>query len=155
QASPTDPCAESHSDGRHLSRWAFCLTPHLLSSSRFPGRQRTSWRRCRRRPQSRAKEMHAYQPPRVGSSPSYARRSSSSKLFEHAVRAAPLDRIHERVDVSASLGAEVDVIGVLVHIERQNRNAACECVAVVGGPLIDQPPVVRRPRQQDPAGTTT
>jgi hypothetical protein len=28
------------------------------------------------------------------------------------------------------------VIGVLVHIERQNRRAASQCVAMVGCPLV-------------------
>src|SRR5512140_1288431 len=48
------------------------------------------------------------------------------------------DRVHERVDVAGGLGAEVDGVGVLVHIERQDRGAAGERVTMIGRPLIDK-----------------
>ena len=34
--------------------------------------------------------------------------------------ALPVDVLHEGVDVGARLGAEVEVVGVLVHVERQD-----------------------------------
>src|SRR5262245_13097022 len=33
----------------------------------------------------------------------------------------PPDGVHKRIDVTGGLGAEIHVIGMLVHIERQNR----------------------------------
>src|SRR6516165_9467985 len=64
----------------------------------------------------------------------------------------PADRLHEGVDVACGFGAEVDVVGMLVHIERQDRRAARERVAMVRRPLVDELAVARRPRQQHPAG---
>ena len=63
----------------------------------------------------------------------------------------PADRLHECFDIGRRLGAEIDVIGVLVHVERENRRAAGQRMAVVGCPLIDKLAVARRPRQQHPA----
>ena len=75
------------------------------------------------------------------------------KPGEHPLGIAPADGQHERVDIARGLGAVIQVIGVLVHIEREDRRAAGQRMAVVGCPLIDEPSVARRPRQQHPAGT--
>ncbi len=46
-----------------------------------------------------------------------------------------VDVVHERVDVGTCRRAEVHVIRMLVHVERQERHAACERVRVVGAPI--------------------
>ena len=46
--------------------------------------------------------------------------------------ARPGDVGHEGVDIAAGIGAEVEMIGVLVHVERQQRRAAGERMGVVG-----------------------
>src|SRR5258708_13407125 len=71
---------------------------------------------------------------------------------EKPIRIAPTNRAHESIDVARRLGAKVDVIGILVHIERKNGNATSQRMAVVRRPLIDELSIARRPRQQYPAG---
>src|SRR5215213_3664153 len=67
------------------------------------------------------------------------------KLIQQAPRVLPTDRVHEGVDIASRLSAEVDVVGMLVHIERQDRRGAGERMAVVGRPLIDELAIARRP----------
>ncbi len=43
------------------------------------------------------------------------------QLIVEAVRILPPYDLHKRVDVAGSLGAEIHVIRVLVHVERQDR----------------------------------
>src|SRR5262245_61347003 len=71
---------------------------------------------------------------------------------EQPVRIVPADGVHVRVNVSGRLGAVVNVIGVFVHIERQNGLATGEGMTVVGRPLIDQPSVARSIGQEHPTG---
>jgi hypothetical protein len=68
-----------------------------------------------------------------------------------ALGVLPVDRFHKSVDVGCGLGAEIDVIGVLVHIERQDRRAAGQRVAMICGPLIDELAIMGGPGQQHPA----
>jgi hypothetical protein len=83
-----------------------------------------------------------------------ARPSSLFRYFgEQSIDILPAHGVHESLDIGAGLGAEIDVIGVLVHVERQNGRAAGERVAVIGGPLIDELAVAWRPSEQNPAGT--
>src|SRR5437764_6152976 len=79
--------------------------------------------------------------------------SSIVELLEDSVSVPPVDHVHENVDVTSRFGTEVDVIGVLVHVQRENRNAPGQSVAVICGPLIDELLVARRPGQQHPAGS--
>src|SRR4030095_435977 len=72
------------------------------------------------------------------------------KFTDQAARVAPTDCLHEGFDIAGRLGAEVDMVGVLIHIERQNWRRARQRVAMVRGPLVDQLLVARRPRQQHP-----
>src|SRR3954466_11304473 len=44
------------------------------------------------------------------------------------------DVLHEGVDAGADLGAEVEVVGVLVHVERQDDVAVGQRVGVIGCP---------------------
>src|SRR5579872_2276631 len=46
----------------------------------------------------------------------------------------PVDDLHESVDVSRGFCAVIHVIGVLVHVEREDRPAAREIGRVVGRP---------------------
>jgi hypothetical protein len=52
--------------------------------------------------------------------------------------------------VRAGVGAEVDVVGVLVHVERKDRTPPA-IVPVVGRVLIDKPPIARDIDEQHPA----
>src|SRR5258705_7306133 len=54
------------------------------------------------------------------------------------------DSLHEDIDITRRRGTVVHVIGVLVHVEHENRPPAGECRGVGGSPLIDQPLVSRR-----------
>src|SRR5216683_1600982 len=65
----------------------------------------------------------------------------------------PVDRFHERIDVATRLGAIVHVIGMLVHVERDNRPSARNRIGMVSSPLIDETFVAGRIHQQHPAGT--
>jgi len=56
--------------------------------------------------------------------------------FEAGGNAWPGDIGHESIDVSRGIAAEVDVIGMLVHVERQQRRAASKAVRMVGGPHV-------------------
>jgi molybdate/tungstate transport system ATP-binding protein len=67
----------------------------------------------------------------------------------------PVDGFHESIDVAARLCAIVHVIGMLVHIERNNRPAAGNRIGMIGRPLIDQSFVMRRIHQQHPTGAAT
>jgi hypothetical protein len=48
------------------------------------------------------------------------------KFAEQSVTVVPADRPHECINVSCGLGAEVDVIRVFIHVERENWSAAGE-----------------------------
>src|SRR5262245_8951294 len=60
---------------------------------------------------------------------------------EQLIGIFPADGSHEGVNISRCFCTEVDVIGVLVHVERKNRHATCERMAVVRCPLIDELPI--------------
>src|SRR5215467_5985687 len=62
----------------------------------------------------------------------------------------PANVLHERVDILCRRRAVVQVIGVLVHVQGQDRIASREPVRVIGRPLIDEPLVVSGIRQQHP-----
>jgi hypothetical protein len=55
----------------------------------------------------------------------------------------PGDVVHEGIDIGRGIAAEVDVIGVLVHVERQHRRAAGQAVGVVGRPDVAERTVAR------------
>src|SRR5215831_18229028 len=63
----------------------------------------------------------------------------------------PTDDGHKSVDVGCRLRAEVDVVGMLVHVECQDWRTTGERVAVIRRPLIYEFSIMRGPRQQDPA----
>src|SRR6266511_6371858 len=78
--------------------------------------------------------------------------SPSQYSFIEALHRRPVDRRHERADVVTGFGAVIYVIGMLVHIEREDRRSAGQRVAMIRRPLIDELAVSRRPGQQHPAG---
>src|SRR5207302_1225078 len=53
--------------------------------------------------------------------------------------ALPVDVFHECIDVRGRVGAVVDMIRMLVHIEREDQDRASERMRVVGRPLIHEP----------------
>src|SRR5438046_961342 len=85
--------------------------------------------------------------------PFQPRRRYLARVLEAALDRLPVDIAQERVDVGRRVRAEVDVIGVLVHVEREQGDAARDRLAVIGSVLIDEPAVPRHPRQQHPPRT--
>src|SRR5258708_332256 len=77
------------------------------------------------------------------------------ELSKELIDSSPANDAHEGVDVTPGLSAEVDMVGMLVHIERQDWRAPSQRVTMVGRPLIDELAVARRPRQQHPSRAAT
>ena len=50
----------------------------------------------------------------------------------------PIDVVHESIDISRRLGAVVHVIGVLIHIQSENRTRSGQTTGMVCSPLIDE-----------------
>src|SRR5262245_6354241 len=75
------------------------------------------------------------------------------KLAEQPFGIFPSNCSDIGVNVSRRLCAEIDVIGVLVHVERKNWRTPGERMTVVRCPLVDQFAITRQPRQQNPTGT--
>src|SRR5262249_9414660 len=63
----------------------------------------------------------------------------------------PVDVLHERVDVLRCRGAVVQVVRVLVHVERQDRRRARYAVRVVSRPLVHQFAVAVQVREKHPS----
>src|SRR5215469_3973080 len=59
-------------------------------------------------------------------------------------RRIPAYRAHEGIDIGGRLGAVIHVIGVLIHVEREDRPSAREVRRVIRGPAIDEAMVARR-----------
>src|SRR5215218_10501665 len=59
-------------------------------------------------------------------------------LAENAICVCPAHRLHKGVHIGRGLGPEVDMVGVLVHVEREDRHATGERVRMIRGPLIDE-----------------
>src|SRR5262245_22662273 len=76
-------------------------------------------------------------------------------MIEQTIRIAPADRRHISVDVGAHFGTKVDVIRMLVHIEREDWRTASESVAVIRCPLVDEFAISGRPGKQHPTRATT
>src|SRR5215469_13615778 len=70
---------------------------------------------------------------------------------EQLVGVRPAHGIHEHVHVAAGLGTEIHMVGMLVHIEREDGLPIGERVAMIGSPLIHELAVASRPREEDPA----
>ena len=68
-----------------------------------------------------------------------------------AVHLRPVDVLHEGFDVCPGGGAKVEVIGVLVHVERKQRDPAGQRMRMVRRPLVDERAVARLEREHDPA----
>jgi hypothetical protein len=71
--------------------------------------------------------------------------------FEMPLGVLPADYLHEAIYIPRSFGAEIHVVGVLVHVERQDRRAAGQCVTMVGRPLVDELAIAGRLRQEHPS----
>ena len=51
-------------------------------------------------------------------------RAPRSKLAVQMIDISPADGVHKSVDVTGRLGSKVHLIGMLIHIERQDRRSA-------------------------------
>jgi hypothetical protein len=65
----------------------------------------------------------------------------------------PVDIAQERLEVGLGVRAEVHVIGVLVHVEREDRHATGDRLRMLRCVLVDEPSVARHPGHEHPAGT--
>src|SRR5213594_3063090 len=71
----------------------------------------------------------------------------------HDVR--PVAVFHEGIDVLRRGGAVLDVVRVLVHVERQDGRRSGHAVRMIGRPLIHELAIAVRMREQHPAGSPT
>ena len=58
-------------------------------------------------------------------------------------RVIPANGLHVDIDITRRCRAVVHVIGVLIHIEHQDRATASECRGVIGRSLVDEALVTR------------
>jgi hypothetical protein len=79
------------------------------------------------------------------------RRRDLERVLVAVLHRLPVDVAHEGVDIGPMVGAEIDVIRVLVRVEREDRNPACDRLGVLRGELVDEPAVARDVDQHDPA----
>jgi hypothetical protein len=63
----------------------------------------------------------------------------------------PIDVAHEGRDVGAGVRAELQMVGMLIHIEGEYRDATRDALIVLRRDLIDEPLVARNIGQQHPA----
>jgi hypothetical protein len=75
----------------------------------------------------------------AGETPALNRALRGKRLPVASVDALPMNIAHERVNIGGGLGPEVEGVGMLVHVERQDRIAARQRVAMIGRPLVRQP----------------
>src|SRR5262249_14720276 len=80
------------------------------------------------------------------------RRLHPDSVLVTVLRGAPVDVAHERRHIGDRVSAEVEMIRMLVHVEREHRDRAGDGRAAVGDALIDEPARARQPAQQNPAG---
>ena len=80
------------------------------------------------------------------------RRLHPDSVLVTALHGPPVDVAHERRHIGDRVRAEVEMIRVLVHVEREHRDRAGDGMAAVGDALIDEPARARQPTQQNPAG---
>ena len=66
----------------------------------------------------------------------------------------PVDIAHKSGDIGGRAGALLDVVRVLVHVERQYRDGAGDALRMIGGALIEQAVIPRHVAEEDPAGIT-
>ena len=67
---------------------------------------------------------------------------------------SPVYIAHERGNIRLRIGTELDVIGMFVHVESKDRNAAGDALGMVGGADIDQVAIARHVGKKDPSGVT-
>ena len=85
------------------------------------------------------------------------------KLVAHTMHGVLVTRIHRRpvdmghkgIDIGSCIGTKVYVVGVFVHVQCQDGHATCQCVGVVGRPMVDQGTVTWGKTEQHPARTAS
>src|SRR6202008_3707811 len=87
--------------------------------------------------------LSSISPPSLPSPAARSNQSAAAVLRVEAVGVGPADRPHESVDIVAGLGAVIHLIGVLVHIEHEDRLAAGKRRRMVGRPGVDETLVAR------------
>ena len=64
----------------------------------------------------------------------------------------PIDIAHERGNVCRCVCTEVEMIGVLIHIQRHDRYSAGDILTVIRRDLIDEATITRHVGEEHPAG---
>src|SRR5499427_837221 len=62
----------------------------------------------------------------------------------------PIQVCHHLVDIGSCLRAKIEMIGMLVHVEREDRSSPWKAMRVVCRPLVDQPAQALRPSEDHP-----
>src|SRR5215831_3494060 len=83
----------------------------------------------------------------------WARRLEFRRILVTTLYGVPVDVAYEGVDVGLHISAEVNVIGVLVHVESQDRDAARDRLTMVARILVYEPAISRNIDEQYPAGS--
>ena len=65
----------------------------------------------------------------------------------------PIQICHHLINIGGCLRAKIEMLGMLVHIECENRSSARQAVRMVRRPLVNQPAQAIRPNQDHPAST--
>src|SRR5262249_55463535 len=81
-----------------------------------------------------------------------SRRLHPDSVLVTPLHGVPVDVAHERRHIGDRVGAEVEMIRMLVHVEREHRDRAGDGLAPLADALIDEPAHARQPAQQNPAG---
>jgi len=82
-----------------------------------------------------------------------ARRLELRRILVTTLYGVPVDVAYEGVDVGHHISAEVNVIGVLVHIESQDRDAARDRLTMVARMQVYELAISRNVDEQYPAGS--
>jgi hypothetical protein len=76
------------------------------------------------------------------------------RVFVARLGRRPIDVALEGVDVRLGVRAEVDVVGVLVHVQGQDRDASRRGLPVIGRILVDELAIPRNVDEQHPPRAT-
>ncbi|MNV41282.1 hypothetical protein D3C71_1329140 [compost metagenome] len=67
------------------------------------------------------------------------------------VHGRPVDISHEGIDIRARCSAVVEVVGMFIHVQREDGHPTGSSLGVVAGPLVDECAIARLEHQQHPS----
>ncbi len=80
-------------------------------------------------------------------------RSFADGLAIPRADALPIQVRHHLIDIGSRLRAKIEMIGMLVHVDGQDRGGALQAVCVVRCPVVNQPAQALGPGEDRPART--